>query len=372
MEAEIKKMEEDRMLAEKKMEEDRMLAEKKMEEDRMLAEKALDAQYTKIEIEKKAIDIELKKVEYEYILGDKKLELERENLAIKEKKRLDYIRQKELDRSHHTEENNKNRRMHYLDRHNLLDFDVYGSAAVQFIESGSFKKNMFAQVLMHDRVPEEKYDEVVSVINSVVDGASTTLPVVTENDTLADKEVINIGDCTLIPDTIVAKLQEQETINNKTSIWSESSKSRLQSIKKIGNSSSMNKMVPKYYDYLLDQMKNDSSKPKDKSFYVKPKNNTNANADNGDVLINCYACSKACKLGSSSIHRSHNVPDSKGGSWDKSNIYLCCANCNQDMGNGSTVEEYMCSKIEQTVDAYIVKFTKHESNPEVEKNSSQI
>lgn len=61
----------------------------------------------------------------------------------------------------------------------------------------------------------------------------------------------------------------------------------------------------------------------------------------GDVVvIDCYCCGKHMRLNSSEVHRCHNIPKSKGGDWSKNNVYLCCAGCNQDMGNEKSVLEY--------------------------------
>ena len=46
------------------------------------------------------------------------------------------------------------------------------------------------------------------------------------------------------------------------------------------------------------------------------------------------------RLDASETHRCHNIPNSKGGDWSKDNVYLCCATCNQTMGDAKTVLEF--------------------------------
>ncbi len=80
--------------------------------------------------------------------------------------------------------------------------------------------------------------------------------------------------------------------------------------------------------------------------------------DNGNATIDCYCCKRSLPLKSSAIHRGHNLPNSQSGSWSPSNIFLICASCNQDMSNHTTVEEYVCSKIEVQDKDIVVTYTK--------------
>ncbi len=262
----------------------------------------------------------------------------------------------------YTKENNKNRRMHYLTRNPHLDFNVYGTAAMQFIETGSLKSVIKNNVLMHDVLNEnmsrqELVNGVVDVINEVVDDHVTVAPVMTESSDIKSQYVVKVDDMAkAIPSQIHKKLIDNKLIVNNKSIWDGKVLSKMNMINKVANSSSMDMMMmPNHSDFLLKTQESECAK-KDKLDYVKHKNNLRM--IDGHVMIDCYCCKISLPLKSSAIHRGHNLPSSQRGCWALSNIFLICANCNQEMSHSTTIEEYICSKINIEHQDIIATYTK--------------
>lgn len=54
----------------------------------------------------------------------------------------------------------------------------------------------------------------------------------------------------------------------------------------------------------------------------------------------CYCCDRNLTIFDSSWHVGHNSPKSRGGSNEVSNLFVICNNCNFDMSNSLTIDEY--------------------------------
>ncbi len=75
---------------------------------------------------------------------------------------------------------------------------------------------------------------------------------------------------------------------------------------------------------------------KSKYYYLRTDNNYNVE----DGTLQCFTCVTRIQLTSNDCHRSHDIPKSRGGGWEKENIYLCCNKCNNAMSNKFGVNEY--------------------------------
>lgn len=343
-----KKMEEDRLIAEKKMEQERLIAEKKMEEERLIAEKQMETKCVLADKQTEQLQMKLAtKVE----LTTKKLELE-------EKKHLEFIKQKELDRSHSTMENNKNRRMFLFNHHPYLELQYYGNAASQYQTAFSTKMNIFTKLAIHESIDQKDDQKVSEIINNVVDKKATLLPIVNPTGNLVDEHLVHVKEHAKSIEQVLEELKKENIVEPEINHdWVNEVKQQVAIVASVGKRDNLDMMVPSYMEMLTDINKeklNESQKPK--ASYVKPKNHARINRNDGEMYIRCFTCSNECKLSDSGVHRSHNLPKSKNGSWAKNNIYLCCATCNQSMGNENTIEEYVCTKIGNRLSGISVSF----------------
>ena len=94
-----------------------------------------------------------------------------------------------------------------------------------------------------------------------------------------------------------------------------------------------------YKENINKQNKLKHKSSKHKSVYAKPVNKIKQ-MDDGSWTLKCYCCDNNLNLNDDGTHRCHNIPQSSGCDWSIDNIYLCCATCNLNMSNTSTVDEY--------------------------------
>jgi 5-methylcytosine-specific restriction endonuclease McrA len=345
-------MEEERALAEKKMEEERALAEKKMEEERALAEKKMEEKRIIVD---KQLDMKIlmqeKELEFKERIADKKLALENQ-------KRLDYNAQKSADRVHCTIENNKNRRMSALSRHPYLEMDYYGNAGSQYQTAQSTKMNIFTKLAIHESISQKDDNKVSKIINKIVDKKAALLPIVAPSGNLIDEYLVDANEHVISILQVLDELKKAEIVESEISHnWVDEVKEQVSIVSSVQKRDHVNMMIPDYIDMLTDINKNKLQElPKQKNGYVKPKNHARVNRVDGEMYIRCYVCSSECKMSSSGVHRSHNLPKSRNGSWSKNNIYLCCATCNQDMNNTNTIEEYTCTMMDDRLSGVSISF----------------
>ena len=97
-------------------------------------------------------------------------------------------------------------------------------------------------------------------------------------------------------------------------------------------------MIPLNFEGLAikDIPLTDGHKKRGKYYYLRQENEYNVDT----FLLKCYCCLKPININDNECHRSHDIPESRGGNWSKDNIYLCCSKCNSKMGNNFGVHEY--------------------------------
>ncbi len=308
-ELKAKEMEQEKELKAKEMEQ-----EKEQEKER-LALKAKEMEQKK-EQEKKRLALEQEKI-------DLQMRLKELDIEDRDKDRQCMIAEKEKDRAFMEKENNKYRVMYVSTRFNrYTDFELYGTPSCQYISDKSMR-DVLAFSGYRDGV--NITNETVKVIERNIAELAEPINVVDDNIT---KEITAIN---------VNRIDEIATIAMDADISPNRIKQKLETIKQIASSN---------YRYQINEVdlklrlqdNNKYKTAKDKRQYVKARNNITFN--DGRIVVNCFCCDKEIDLNSSACHRSHDIAQSKGGDWSDDNIYLCCANCNQDMGDELTVIEY--------------------------------
>jgi len=325
------KAEQDAKLAATKAEQDAKLAEKlaaaKAEQDAKLAEKLAAAkaeqealrlrQAEKLAADRLEHELKLKQMDEE---REKALRLMDQEFAKEEsRKKREFIR----------EENNKPRVITMLSRgfNPYLDLVGYGTSVNQFIEADSLKKvigyGQFNATNSRNLVIEHKVEEIV-------DSFSEDKTVFAGESSLEVKGI----DSDKVKD-IISKIKE-----DVDSDCIEEVLEQVDEIEKAPLSKTERVKIP-VLDKLKSKQDPDTFKEKHKNHYVRAVNKIRS--ENDKLHINCYTCDKSFEMESSAIHRCHNIPKSKGGDWHRDNVYLCCANCNLQMGNAMSVSEYKIS-----------------------------
>ena len=302
------------LAAEKKASEEKIAAEKKASEEKIAADKI------KLKKELKEIDERIAAK-----IAAQKASLEKEKMAQAERfKQLDLL-EKEKDRAFMREENNKPRVLTILSKGFNPYFDLvgYGNNSKQFIDSSSLKKvigfSQFDNTNVRDLTIEHKIGDIVE----------------SESE---DKIIYSGEDSSIIRGIDSEKVSE---VLDKIEIDEKAKEDVLAQVSEICNApkdSSKRLKIPKLDSLRCSQLPDVNSSCLDKKKYIRAINKLRF-VDN-KIMINCYCCDDEYPLDSPAIHRSHNIPKSRGGDWSKENIYLCCSSCNQDMGNEITVLDY--------------------------------
>ncbi len=224
-------------------------------------------------------------------------------------------------------ENNKNRKM-YLSSgrfNKYLDLQVYGSPAKQYITNDSLVDVLGFSV--YNALGDISKDRLCAITDEV-DSASEEIPIVEEG---ATKEVRAVP-ITKLPE-VVHQLSDERTKDTLHEFAS-----RVETISSIATRDE-HRYIATEYERKRGAQEPKLSKAKNKIEYIRSINNLHMN-QSGEWVVECYCCRQTMNLKSGGCHRSHDIPQSEGGDWSKDNIYLCCATCNQTMGNSLTVHEY--------------------------------
>ncbi len=319
-----------------KLETEKLEAEKLAAKEKIEAKKLATIEMTKIAEAKLLLKAELvdKKIAADERALDKKLDMERQKMA------------------HQTLENNKNRRMFNEKSNPWFNMRIYGSPGAQYVTTKSLKQVLAGNVLVHDVINGEKeknkslmkdsVSKIISKINLDVDEICEPTMIINENGVNDKINAVDIQKVKETIETLVISLQNEGLTQNSKNIWKETMNGMIDTIYNISNSTHMNKMIPTHNEYIKTKSLDNIKRSKEQ--YLKPKNLAQYDTDNKSV-IRCYCCGDSVNLASSGCHRGHNIPFSKEGNWHKDNIYLCCATCNQNMGNSCTLEEYSISML---------------------------
>ncbi len=340
-----KKMEEKRIieanriaLEKEKNEQDRMLVEKKMEEKRI--------------IEANRIALEKEKLEQERILEEKKMEFKKYKTDI-------FVEQSEKNRAHCSMENNKNRllSMYKANAHPYLDVIAYGNAGYQGITSSSAKTTMSTQILLHTNLNENDDIKMAKVVNDAVNKVVEEKLIINDIGVKTPEQMIPSREYVGVLSNVLTTLADLALINSTKREWVEPVADRISIIDGIADRITADMSVPSYRESmkLIQASKNNSKK--DKDVYIKPLNDCVFDQTASQLSVACYACSAKTLIKDMGLHRCHNLPESEGGKWDKSNIFLCCATCNLNMSNNQTVEEYKCTLVSKRADKVVIEFT---------------
>ncbi len=330
-------------------------------------EKKLQSELAKVaamkESEEKKLQSELAKVAAmeakivaDNMNAQRQFEIEKQKIESNEKIALQQIEAKIfLQREqfkHMSLENNKNRQMFNHEHpkfHPLLDLQVYGSHTNQYVVAESLAKNVIANVFVHDVFPglvpknESLQTEALVAVNEVITEVLSEeiecLPVIGIVHSTKSVPVIDINKVNTSVQTIVDKCSSNGHILNKSHSWIDSLVKKCDHIKVVSKQDTFNKRYQTHYEFSRNDTSIDRNNGSPKHKYLTARNMREIDTNNVEI-IRCYVC--ACPLGidSKATHRSHNVPKSDGGSWSIDNVRLCCANCNQDMGDSMTIEEY--------------------------------
>ena len=220
------------------------------------------------------------------------------------------------------EENNKNRRMHTMLRHNkYLDFEVYGSPSVQYITQDSLV-NVLEFNAYHALT--EYRPEVVQKIKQSVAQVVEAVPIFEKSSTrqvpaVKASDVPELIKSIEAPD--VMKLSE-----------------RAIDIERVAVADEQRTIPSLYTQKKLKQNPELIKSSKDKLKYVKAVNKISHEGDK--VIIQCSCCHTAIDIESAGCHRAHDIPRADGGDWSQENVYLTCATCNATMSDQLSVLEY--------------------------------
>ncbi len=275
-----------------------------------------------MEIEKMRIDAQKEMLETK----------ERYQKEIKQMEIDSMEKEKHLDREFIKEENNKYRVMYVSTHFNkYTDLKIYGNPTTQFISDHSARDVLaFTGYRNGVDITTEMFNTMEENIKQFAEPVA-----VIEDDQTKQISAINVNNIkNLIP--------VSESMEKPMSDFVD----KVESLKQASKSDyryQVNEVDLKVK--LQDQCKYKSRKEKQK--YVKARNNIKY--DDGRIIINCYCCDKEIELNSSSCHRCHDIPQSKGGDWSTDNIFLCCSDCNNDMTDELTVIEYTANLFDKKI-----------------------
>ncbi len=336
-------------------------AAKKRAEDLAIAEKHLEAENKKIDMMSKKMEIdekiELEKLSIKRAEIKAKHESDMAKIKIMEQKRRDYVEQQEKNRAHSSIENNKNRLLSCFQNFNKnLDFSVYGNAGMKYITGESVKRTISAQMVAHTMIDTKHDSTLGKIINEKVNELVQELPVVSESGSSVDKELVEASSYMNIVSEVITTAEELKLIDEHTHEWKDTVEERVALVLDNGKRHTGDMTTLSYKDSMIAIQTSDA-KPKDKKLYLKARNDAVYDKKANDLSVACYVCSAKTLLSDASVHRCHNVPKSAGGSWEQNNIYIACSNCNQSMGDASTIEEFVCTKYECRLDTISLEFT---------------
>lgn len=303
------KLKQQMILAEQQRATELKLAEQKKATELELAERQRATEFELAE-HKKATEFELKKMDIDLAKYLKDRDIEQSN------KRMEFER----------EENNKNRLLTMMtSKYNrYLDLEAYGTNSFQFITGDSLKRvigfNMFDQT---NKINKEHIECVSNAIDQAcVEHAAYKGDTMVSIDGIDASKVSNIID----------------EVSKHTSHSLDKVLQQVDAITIAPKNEYIRVKMPTIEECISKQDCERYGSPKAKAHYVRAINNIRM--DNDNLIIDCYCCSNPIRLDASETHRCHNIPKSKGGDWSKSNIYLCCATCNQSMGDTKSVQEF--------------------------------
>ncbi len=233
----------------------------------------------------------------------------------------------------------------------ILDLKVYHKNSQYLIDTYSLAMSIMCNIAIHNIYPglyernKEMKDKTLQKINQ------TIVKCLTPN---SENIVVNdYGVCSMVMAIDVAKIK-----TTLVDIISKSANEGLildagetmnspkywlyflnQYIDSIVSSTSQ---YLSYYDFMRNITDSDSVRDNNKAIYSRPRNFLNKDSHSS---LRCYVCSCSLSLYHPNTHRAHNIPKSLGGSWSKLNIFLCCHECDTDMSNIFTVEEYSIERL---------------------------
>ncbi len=326
---EKEKIEEDR----KKFETNLKIEKEKIEEDRKKFETNLKIEKEKIEtnlkIEKEKIETNLK-IENKKI--DSNLEIENKKIAL-EWSKLENTKKMHKERiQHEKEENNKNRnlimkrdfRNEYDER---LKLGIYGTPAQQYITQDSAMRFLLNGIVNPNDIDFNTINNVMTISDKYIVERE-----IYENQTTKKINAIDINDCKNIIDEIKSNINNDK-LNESLDEILDYTDMIQHKVKHDDNE----RMVKTIVDHIYDKQNKDA-KSLSKKDYIR--NYNNPRYENTKLYISCSVCEMKIELESNACHKSHDKQRSLNGSYDKENIYLCCANCNLGMSNKYTIREY--------------------------------
>ncbi len=312
-----------------------------------------------MEMKKKIIGMSLKPISYntpdivtvpmtEYEKG--MLEIEREKIAAEREKTSEkkntkimlqdrehqFIREiKDKEMAFQREENNKNRAIFSPEKANrYLDPVVYGTPTQKFITAESFVDNVaFRRFKATGDVEWDGEEELKKIVMDnaelqpvrTPDGNDEAKLLFLTMQTAKDiAKKLNSGEVTMFPkgclDTFIERLEEADKClrTNYSSMLTE--------VEYLERTNKEDKKTNKHYRNPL------------KEAYIRSCNKAYRDKS-GKLHVKCTCCDTVLPIDSPDLDRGHDYPDSKGGSWCPSNIYLVCKPCNLSMSNKKTVSE---------------------------------
>ena len=244
--------------------------------------------------------------------------------------------ERQKDREFIRKENNKNRVMYVKNRFNkYLDMQVYGSPTAQYITQNSITDIIGYNIYlaMADSYVPEINNQIKEFIEPYI---NKTL--IYENGITKLLSVVSIDNVENMIDNLCNAnylKSNSKIIDNLLEV-----KNKVLSVPISAIRDEHRYLKNTYKINLENQNKQKNNKKLDKQKYIKAEND--AHFENGKCVIKCYCCFQKIELDDISCHRSHNIPDSKGGDLSPDNIRLCCATCNSSMNDSLTIDEYKC------------------------------
>lgn len=294
----------------------------------------------KAEIERKRVEnmeqIEKEKVENKMKHQERKLEalreIEREKMDLAVQLKQMDLAQSDKRMDFEREENNKNRLLTMITTNHIdkIDLIAYGTNSKQLLCSKSAQ-----EVIEYSLFDESnEYDSAnKQIISKAIEDVQTE-ETIYEGDTMRSIDAIDFEKFDLVMKEL------EQTIHSKRSLIAFNKvKEQVNQIKLAIKDHKIRMKRTTLDECIAYQDTTKYSTMKPKIFYLRAQNNLRQ-ADDNEPVINCYCCDQEITLNGGETHRCHNIPKSKGGDCSKDNIYLCCASCNQAMGDGMTVLEY--------------------------------
>ncbi len=261
-------------------------------------------------------------------------------------------------------ENNKSRALYAVSSYNRhLDPEVVGTVSKQYVTSDSLRRciefNAWDWTGEHNKLAMGSLKNTISSmeekIEIVMDGKSVEKNVIALETAIDLTSKVDVG---VIPAKVVdegLKLVSEIRVDDVSKPVVEESTAiavaeiagsqsmllkRLVEVPKIASRDEDRHMKKEVDWMVVDQSaKKDKAKKLDKRRYIRSKQSASFGG-NGQIFVKCDCCGVSMDLDDGGCHRGHNLPDSRGGSWDKSNIRLICASCNLNMSDKYTIREY--------------------------------